>query len=98
VETCPICRAGLNGASTCRRCRADLERVQEIERLGRSLAGAAMLSLAEGDLYSARKWLRRARAVHATPAVLSLEHMLARAYARPSSTSGGDSLEADSAW
>lgn len=77
VESCLICRAALNGASICRRCRANLERAQEIERLGQSLAGAAMHSLAEGDSYSARQWLRRARAVHATSAVWILEQMLA---------------------
>jgi hypothetical protein len=98
VETCPICRAALNGASTCRRCRAELDRVREIERLGRSLAGAAMLSLAAGDLYSARQWLRRARAVHATPAVLTLEMIVATAYARPSCGSGDEASADDAAW
>ena len=44
-----MCRASLNGASTCRRCRADLQKVQEIEQRGQALAGAAMLGLAEGD-------------------------------------------------
>jgi hypothetical protein len=84
MEACPICRAGLNGASTCRRCRADLDRVQEIERLGQRLAGEAMLSIAEGDFHAARQWLGRARAVHATPTVRTLEMILAAAYARPS--------------
>jgi len=88
METCPICRAALNGASAWRRCRADLERVQEIEWLGQSLAGAAMLSLAAGDLYSARQWLRRARAVHATPAVRIRERMLATGSAPTPDVSG----------
>jgi hypothetical protein len=77
METCPICRANLNGANACRRCRADLQKVQEIEQLGEALAGAAMLSLAKGDLANAEQWLRRARAVHATLAVRLLTKLLA---------------------
>jgi hypothetical protein len=46
VDICPVCRASLNGTNTCRRCRADLSKVQEIERRGQSLVGAAMLSVA----------------------------------------------------
>ncbi len=78
MAICPICRASLNGASTCRRCRADLQRVQEIERLGQALAGAAMLSLAQGQQAAARQLLHRVRAVHATPAVRALARVLAR--------------------
>jgi predicted amidophosphoribosyltransferase len=77
MDICPICRASLNGASTCRRCRADLQRVQEIERLGQAMAGAAMLSLARGQNAMARQLLRRARAVHATPAVQALARLMA---------------------
>lgn len=77
MDTCPICRANLNGASACRRCRADLRKVQEVEQLGQALAGAAMLSLAKGDLATAEQWLRRARAVHATPTVRVLTELLA---------------------
>ena len=77
MENCPICRANLNGASVCRRCRADLQKVQEVEQLGQALAGAAMLSLTVGDVAAARQWLRRARAIHATPAVRALEGLLA---------------------
>lgn len=66
---CPICRALLNGADTCRRCRAELKQVQEVARQGRELAGAAMYCLAVGDTAAARRLLRRARVVHATPQV-----------------------------
>jgi hypothetical protein len=79
MESCPVCRASLNGASTCRRCRADLERVQEIERLGEHLRGRAMLSLAEGDIALAGRMLHRARTVHATPEVVALERLMVRA-------------------
>jgi hypothetical protein len=72
MELCPICRASLNGASICRRCRADLQRVQQIEKRGRSVAGAAMLALARGQEGEACRLLARARTIHATPAVLAL--------------------------
>ncbi len=76
MEACPVCRASLNGASTCRRCRADLQKVQEVERRGQALAGAAMLALAEGDLAAGAHWLDRARVVHATPAVRALQKLI----------------------
>ena len=75
METCPVCRASLNGASTCRRCRADLRKVIEVEQRGQALLGAAMSSLAEGNVASAAQLLVRARAVHATPAVRSLRRL-----------------------
>jgi hypothetical protein len=76
VEACPVCRASLNGASTCRRCRAELQKVQEVERRGQALVGAAMLSLVEGDLAVAEELLDRAHAVHATPAVRVLRRLV----------------------
>jgi hypothetical protein len=77
METCPVCRASLSGASTCRRCRADLQKVQEIERRGRALAGAAMLALAVGDNAAATRSLDRARVFHATPTVWALRRLMA---------------------
>ena len=79
METCPICRASLNGATTCRRCRADLATAQAVERRGRALAGAAMLALVQRDGGGAEYWLGRARLVHATPTVRALETLLDRA-------------------
>jgi uncharacterized protein HemY len=76
VEACPVCRASLNGASTCRRCRAELQKVQEVERRGQAIVGAAMLSLVEGDLAVAEELLDRAHAVHATPAVRVLRRLV----------------------
>ena len=76
MEACPICRASLRGASICRRCRADLSKLQEVERRGQRLAGVAMLALAEDDLAAAAHWLRRAQMVHATPAVQILARQL----------------------
>lgn len=43
-----------------------------MERLGRRLEGEAMLRLASGDPVAAARILRRARLVHATPAVRAL--------------------------
>jgi len=76
---CPICRALLNGAETCRRCRAELKEVQALERQGRELAGAAMHLLALGDTLGAMRLLRRACVVHATPEVRLLSRMVAAA-------------------
>jgi hypothetical protein len=76
MDACPVCRASLNGASICRRCRADLRQVKEIAQRGQALVGAAMLSLAEGDVTAAARWLDRARAVHASPAVRILRGLM----------------------
>ncbi len=76
MQACPICRASLNGASVCRRCRAELGKVQEIEQRGHMLAVTAMRMLVEGDAGSAVRWLGRARSVHATPAVRTLERLM----------------------
>jgi hypothetical protein len=75
MQACPICRASLNGASVCRRCRAELGKVQKIEQRGRMLAVTAMRMLVEGDSGSAMRWLGRARSVHAVPAVRTLERL-----------------------
>jgi hypothetical protein len=66
---CPICRASLNGADTCRRCRADLSKVMRLEQQSETLAGAALHSLALGDVGAAARLLRRAQAIHATPEI-----------------------------
>ena len=76
---CPICRALLDGADTCRRCRTELKQVQDVERQGRELAGAAMYLLALGSTAAAVRLLRRAHVVHATPEVRLLSAMVTRA-------------------
>ncbi len=76
---CPICRALLNGAETCRRCRAELKQVQDVERQGRELAGAAMHLLALGNTAGARRLLRRACVVHTTPEVRLLSMIVTTA-------------------
>jgi hypothetical protein len=76
MDACPICRASLNGAATCRRCRADLDKVQAVERRGQALAMAALHALVQGDSVSAALWLERARRVHTTPAVRALRELM----------------------
>ena len=80
---CPICRALLNGAETCRRCRTELKQVQDVERHGRELAGAAMHLLALGDTVEAKGLLRRAYVVHATPEVRLLSMIVSTAGRAP---------------
>lgn len=75
MQACPICRASLNGASVCRRCRADLGKVLEVEQRGRMLAVAALRALVEGDTGGVAQWVARARAVHATPVVRLLKRL-----------------------
>ena len=82
---CPICRALLNGAETCRRCRAELKQVQDVERQGCELVGAAMHLLALGNGVEAKRLLRRARVVHATPEVRFLSMIVKTAGPRPAS-------------
>jgi hypothetical protein len=76
MERCPICRALLNGADTCRRCRSELAKVREVERRGKELAGAAMHRLVLGDVAEAVRLLRRARAIHATREVRMLSRIV----------------------
>lgn len=72
MKECPICRASLNGADTCRRCRAELGRVKEIEWRGEALAGEALRALALGETTQAMPILRRAYALHAAPEIRQL--------------------------
>ena len=99
---CPICRALLNGAETCRRCRVELKQVQEVERRGRALAGAAMRLLALGDAGEAERLLRRARVVHATPQVRLLSKIVVASGAAhgalPASGQVDSAWDADEPW
>ena len=78
MDRCPLCRAALNGAETCRRCRAELQTAQRAEREGRALADAAIHCLALGDPDAAVQLLRRAVALHAAPETLALWQTVAR--------------------
>jgi hypothetical protein len=76
MDTCPICRARLNGATTCRRCRADLAAVQALEQCGQALTVAALRALVQGDSAGAAHWLGRARWVIATPATGVIDRLV----------------------
>jgi hypothetical protein len=76
VDACPICRARLNGATTCRRCRADLAAVQALEQRGQALTVAALHALMQGDSAATALWLGRARWVHATPATRVVQQLV----------------------
>ena len=81
---CPVCRALLDGADTCRRCRAQLKQALELERHAGQIAGAAMHALALGETAMASRLLRRAKVVHATPEIRLLARILARQIASDS--------------
>jgi hypothetical protein len=72
MERCPLCRATLNGAETCRRCRAELRSVIRVERQGQVLIDAATHRLCLDDVVTAKRLLRRALALHAAPEVWAL--------------------------
>lgn len=77
MERCPLCRAALNGAGTCRRCRAELQAAQRAEREGQTLADAAMHCLALDNADGATQLLRRALTLHAAPQTLALWRIVA---------------------
>lgn len=81
MTNCPICRALLNGADSCRRCRAELAAVGALERRGLELAGQAMECLVAGDGAAALRLLRRSLVVRATPEVRWLADGVAAALA-----------------
>jgi hypothetical protein len=86
MERCPLCRAALNGAETCRRCKAELGSVIRVERAGRALAGAAMRCLALGDEAAAEGLLRRAVTLHGAPEVWVLWRVLGGRQPLPGTT------------
>src|ERR1700751_4810618 len=91
MERCPLCRAALHGADTCRRCRADLRTAQEVERDGQALVGAAIHRLALDALDKAEiaeRLLRRALTLHATPELRALLRLVTASSQR--SRSGDD--------
>jgi len=72
MERCPLCRAVLNGAETCRRCRAELQTVQRVVLEAQTLVGVAMHHLLLDDPATAALLLQRAMLYHATPEARAL--------------------------
>lgn len=60
LDQCPVCRARLDGAGPCRRCRAELDAVRRIADESAALAGAGLYRLAAGDRAAALRLIRRA--------------------------------------
>lgn len=60
LDQCPICRARLDGAGPCRRCRAELDAVCRVADESAALAGAGLYRLAAGDRAVALRLIRRA--------------------------------------
>src|SRR3954447_9880229 len=89
MERCPVCRAALNGAETCRRCRAELQSAIRVEREGRMLADAAIHSLSLYDAGTARRLLRRALVVHAAPETQALWRLVTALPRRPQAMTDG---------
>lgn len=73
---CPLCRAALGGAETCRRCRADLGAAQGLERASEALVDTACHRLAQGDIAGAQVLAGRALVLHATPESRALSDVL----------------------
>ncbi len=90
MDRCPLCRAGLNGAETCRRCRAELQMAQRAEREGHALVGSAMHCLSLDDPDAAERLLRRALALHAAPETLALWHIVAASLRRSDDAGVGE--------
>jgi len=78
MERCPICRATLNGAETCRRCRAELGSAIRTERMAEQLRTMAMHRFMSGNPDAAGRLLRRSLLLHRTPATLSLQRLIGR--------------------
>ncbi len=94
MHRCPLCRATLNGAETCRRCRAELGTAQRAERDGQALADAAMHCLALGDADAAKQLLRRAVVLHAAPETLALQQIVASSSRQSSDAEAGEPRDA----
>ena len=78
MERCPICRASLNGAETCRRCRAELGSVMRTKRMAEQLRAMAIHRFMSGDPDTADRLLRRSLLLHRTPETLNFQRLLRR--------------------
>jgi hypothetical protein len=94
VDRCPLCRATLNGAVTCRRCRAELGTAQQMERTSQALVGAAIHRMALDDAEAALPLLQRALALHATPEAGALWKLVTASSRRFAGHDDGDPQDA----
>ena len=82
MDRCPLCHASLNGAEICRRCRAELQLAQQVEREGRALVDEAIHCCSLDDADTALRLLRRALVLHAAPETLALWRIVAASLRR----------------
>ncbi|MBA2302017.1 MAG: hypothetical protein H0W08_05235 [Acidobacteria bacterium] len=94
MDRCPLCRAALNGAETCRRCRAELRMAQRVEREGQALVDAAMYCLSLDKAATAEQLLRRALVLHTAPETLALWQIVAALSRRFDDTASGEPQDA----
>jgi hypothetical protein len=94
MDRCPLCRAMLNGAETCRRCRAELGTAQQMERTSQALVGAAIHRMALDDAEAALPLLQRALALHATPEAGALWKLVTTPSRRLGARDDGDRQDA----
>ena len=94
MDRCPLCRAMLNGAETCRRCRAELGTAQQVERTSQALVGAAVHCMALDDAEAAKPLLRRALVLHATPEAGALWKLVTTPSRRLGARDDGDRQDA----
>lgn len=81
---CPVCRAENALDLACRRCKADLALLVQLERQRQALVSASREALALGDAPQALRAAARAHQVRAaadTARLLALGHLLARHFA-----------------
>ena len=90
MDRCPLCRAGLNGAETCRRCRAELQLAQRVEREGQALVDAAMHCWSLDDADTALQLLRRALVLHSAPETLALWRIVVASLRRSDDIGAGE--------
>jgi len=88
MDRCPICRARLEGAATCRRCRAELGSALAAAAAAVALEGRAMACLALGQPLQATRLLQRARRLRASPQARMLERLATAALEAPASEPG----------
>jgi hypothetical protein len=72
VKRCPVCRANLREATSCRRCGADLSRLIEIETAARTHYRAALEAFSQGRFSAMYAHARESATKRATPATRRL--------------------------
>ncbi|MDH3349354.1 MAG: hypothetical protein OEM02_14805 [Desulfobulbaceae bacterium] len=64
MKKCPVCRATVKQRGECRRCRADLTPLFELEERADQLASRAVHALAAGDPATARHLAEKSFSLH----------------------------------